>query len=720
MKDIHRSKRKAKKRSTDLKRAALVWILIAAVLLPYKAQASKPSRSKNLLLIIVDTLRADRLSCYGSHEVQTPWIDKLAQRGTLFTRAFAHTPMTLPSHANILIGTTPLVHGVHENAGFVVKEESLTLAEFLKEKGFSTGAFIGAFPLDSRFGLDQGFDVYDDEFKTSTTQKYSYGERKAEFVVDQALAWLEGRESPWFLWVHVFDPHEPYIPPTPFKTKYQDHPYDGEVAYVDQELGRLIDTLDKNGLFKDTLVVFTSDHGESLGEHGEMTHGFLAYNTTLWIPLIIVQPGRKPARVDDYVCHIDIFPTVCDIFKLRAPSHLEGISLVDSMKGRRVPQRILYIESLYPFYQRNWAPIQGFIADKKKFIKSPLPELYDLKSDFSEQKNLANQIELDEYNQQLQKILLSGVPLDSESNRRAADKETLEKLSSLGYISGLHANPKRDFGPDDDVKVLLPFYNTIIDAISLHYDGKSEQAAKMIRKVITERPDVDIAYTKLAEVYKDQERIGDSLTVLQLGLDKLPSSYEILSSFVNTLLDAQRYQQVIEVISQSDHRMMEYDPEIWNYLGIAQMHSGELDAALVSFEKALSIDPEYASIDLNLGNTYLLMFFRNSKEENLVKCIDHLKRAIASDPDSAMAYNSLGAALSKSGRLNEAVKAWEKALELNPELNMALYNLGKAYYDLGDRSHALIFLQRYLESSGSQISPNVKKEVENMIAECRK
>lgn len=712
-------KRKEKGR-TDLERIVLIWIVIAALFLPHVAQAARVSKPKNLLLIIVDTLRADRLSCYGSHEVQTPWIDKLAQRGTLFTRAFAHTPLTLPSHANILIGTTPLIHGVHENASFVVKQESLTLAEFMKEKGFVTGAFIGGFPLDSRFGLDQGFDVYDDNIETPTSQKFSYGERKAEIVVDRALAWLKGKESPWFLWVHVFDPHEPYVPPSPFQTKYQDQLYNGEVAYVDQELGRLIDELEKKGLFEETLVIFTSDHGESLGEHGEVTHGFLAYNTTLWVPLIIVQPGREPSRIDDYVCHVDIYPTVCDIFKFRPPLNLEGISLVGRKKKSQFPQRTIYLESLYPYYQRNWAPIQGFIENEKKFIKSPLPELYDLKSDFSEQKNLAKQSELGAYNKKLHEIISSGIPLGSESNRRTADKETLEKLSSLGYISGFHTDTKGDFGPEDDVKVLLPFYNSVIKAIKLHYDGKSEEAARMIRKVITERPDVDIAYSKLAEIYQDQGRLGDSIAVLQLGLDKFPSSYEILSSFVNALMDARHYQQVIGVMSHSDHRMLEYDPEIWNYLGIAYMYSGELDKALESFDKALSIDPEYSSIDLNLGNTYLLMFLRDNKEETLAKCIDHLEKAIARDPNSAMAHNSLGAALRKSGLLNDAIAAWEKALELNPDLNMALYNLGKAYYDLGDKSQALVFLQRYLESSGSQISPGVKKEVEDLIAECRK
>ncbi len=245
----------------------------------------------NLLLITIDTLRPDRLSCYSSPYLKTPNIDSLAEKGFLFSRAFAHTPTTLSSHTNILLGVTPLYHGVRANANFVVPKEFLTLAGHLKSYGYSTGAIVGGYPLDSKFGLTQGFDTYDDDFTGSGPKKSALLERKAEAVVDKALSWLKERPSPWFLWIHCYDPHDPYEPPAPFSVQYKKQPYDGEVAYVDFALGKLLSYLQEHKLFGSTLIVLTGDHGESLGQHGELTHGYLAYNTTLWIPLIIVAPG---------------------------------------------------------------------------------------------------------------------------------------------------------------------------------------------------------------------------------------------------------------------------------------------------------------------------------------------------------------------------------------------------------------------------------------------
>jgi len=229
----------------------------------YPKKEIKKSRL-NFLLITIDTLRADRLSCYSSQHVKTSNIDTLAEKGILFSRAFANTSTTLPSHANILLGTTPLYHGVHENSNFIIREEFLTLAEHLKNYGYQTGAFVGAFPLDSRFGLNQGFDIYDDDYGTKRNQPLAYVQRKAEVVVDKALGWLSNQESPWFLWIHCFDPHDPYEPPEPFRTQYEKHPYDGEVAYVDYILGKLFNYFEINGLFEKTLIIFTGDHGESL------------------------------------------------------------------------------------------------------------------------------------------------------------------------------------------------------------------------------------------------------------------------------------------------------------------------------------------------------------------------------------------------------------------------------------------------------------------------
>lgn len=357
-------------------------LLIASLILlgffavsPTTSREAETESDLNFLLIIIDTLRADRLSCYDSAHVHTPNIDRLARNGTLFLRAFANTPTTLPSHASILLGITPLHHGIHDNYNFVVHEELLTLAEHLKSLGYSTGAIIGAHPLDSRFGLDQGFDMYDDDYDKLSSQKFTHGERRADDVAKKAIEWLKDQESPWLLRTHFYDPHEPYEPPEPFKTDYRDRPYDGEVACVDSELGKLLDYMKTNNLFKNTLIVLTSDHGESLEEHREKTHGYFAYNSTIWVPLIITVPNGNKAVVEQYVSHVDIFPTACDILKLPKPSFLQGISLFPAFNRKQLPERPLYFESLYPHYSRGWAPLQGYIYNKEKFIESPIPEM---------------------------------------------------------------------------------------------------------------------------------------------------------------------------------------------------------------------------------------------------------------------------------------------------------------------------------------------------------
>lgn len=421
---------KTDKRLNTKRKILLSWCLTIASFLflglftvtPYISGDAKREVGPNLLLIIIDTLRADRLSCYNSTHVQTPNIDSLVQKGALFFRAFANTPTTLPSHASILLGITSLHPGVHDNYNFIVHEDFLTLAEHLKDFGYSTGAIIGAHPLDSRFGLDQGFDTYDDNYEKLSSQKFALGERRADDVTKKAIDWLNGRESPWFLWMHFYDPHDPYEPPEPFHTEYKDRPYDGEVALVDSELGKLLDYMKANELSKNTLIVLTSDHGESLEEHGEKTHGYFAYNSTLWVPLIIKMPNGSQKRVEQYVSHIDIFPTACDILKIPKPAFLQGISLLPALKGGELPERPLYFESLYPHYSRGWAPLQGYISNKDKFIESPIPELYNLEQDFQENKNLADTTPLESFRKKLGEILHDQPrPEEKASERRSTE-----------------------------------------------------------------------------------------------------------------------------------------------------------------------------------------------------------------------------------------------------------------------------------------------------------
>ncbi len=300
-----------------------------------RAEPQNPDQPPNVLLVIIDTLRADKLGCYGSQRIKTPHIDGLAKRGVLFTRTFAHNPLTMPSHANIMTGTTPPYHGVHDNENFVLRDQFLTLAEYFKAQGYSTGAVVGAYPLDSRFGIAQGFDFYEDAVAPRGAPKNSIGERRAEAVTAIAKNWLGWQKSAWFLWVHVFDPHYPYEPPEPFLSRYPEKPYDGEVAYVDSVLGEFFKYLEDSNHLDGTLIVLTSDHGESLGDHGEKTHGMLAYNSTLWVPLIVAFPGLKPARINQLAAHIDIFPTLCDLLGLEKPAGLQGVSLAPAVREKK-------------------------------------------------------------------------------------------------------------------------------------------------------------------------------------------------------------------------------------------------------------------------------------------------------------------------------------------------------------------------------------------------
>ena len=669
----------------------------------------------NVLLITIDTLRADRVSCYSGEHLQTPNMDTLAEQGVVFKRAFTHNPTTLPSHTNILLGLTPLYHGVRENTNFVVRQEFLSLAEYLKDFGYATGAFIGGYPLHSRFGLAQGFDIYDENYEAVKYIKLSAGERRAEAVIDPALDWLDKQDAPWFLWIHCYDPHDPYDPPEPFKTRYPESLYDGEVAYVDHELGKVLAHLNEKNLFDKTLIVFTGDHGESLGQHGEMTHGYLAYNTTIWIPLIISAPGVKPRDVEQHVCHVDIFPTVCDVLGIKEPPSLQGISLLPGMRGKRIPERTIYFESLYPYYSRGWAPINGFINRKEKFIQSPIPEFYDLDNDFDERDNLAESHDLGRFRKKLDRVMKQRSHPGSGKARQRTDHESLERLKSLGYISSPRVIKKENFGPKDDVKSLLPFHNKATKTWELFLEGKVYDAMNLVKEVITEREDVDIAYTNLAKMYKEQGKLKEALSVLQMGMEKLPSNYGIIITYVSFLNIAGQYEDILEVLNAKWLPQMEHDPEIWNYLGLAYSNAGNFEDALNALEQALSIDDEFAFAYRNIGNIYLSQFQNSKNRDSLDKSIQNYERAVELEPDYGAAFNSLGVAYKESGQTDKAIRCWERAFELRPDVGYPLLNLGLAYLEKGNNSKALDYFERYKKGFYHSLPPQDKERVDALI-----
>jgi arylsulfatase A-like enzyme/Flp pilus assembly protein TadD len=684
-----------------------------------EAQEKTKNSRLNVLLITIDTLRPDRLSCYSSPYLKTPNIDSLAENGVLFTRAFAHMPLTLPSHTNILLGLTPLFHGVHDNNNFIVREEFLTLAEHLKTYGYSTGAFVGAYLLDSRFGLSQGFDVYDDNYQRSHGRKITALERKAEEVVDKALSWLKIQSSPWFLWIHCFDPHDPYDPPEPFKSQYQKNLYDGEVAYVDFVLGKLLNYMRDNNLFDQTLVVFTADHGESLGQHQEMTHGFLAYNGTLWVPLIMRFPGSPKAQVSHFVSHIDIFPTVCDILQIDKPRVLQGSSLVSLIKSGKFSKRPIYFESLYPYYSRGWAPIRGFIQDEEKFIDSPIPEIYDLNKDFGELRNLASVKIVEQKREKLRQLINSLSSPRANLAEQKMDRESLEKLRSLGYISSSQVSRKEKFGPEDDVKVYLPYNNKSIQAIELYQEGKAQEGIELLKKVIEEKRSLDSAYSNLAFLYEQEGRTKDALEVMRLGLQNIPLSYELFYNYVSFSVRTGLYDEAIKVFNEKNYFQAESDPELLNELGTAYSRKGDIEKAIEIYERALALDSKYPALYNNLGMNYLSLSLKKKDSKILQKSLESFKKSIELDQQYPLPYNGLGMAYRQAGNLEGAIYCWERALDLNPDFCPVLYNLGLAYMDKSNYAKALLFLNEYHKKCLNSLSSKDRKNLESLIQICK-
>jgi arylsulfatase A-like enzyme/Flp pilus assembly protein TadD len=668
--------------------------LLAAGLCLALAGASAPGAKPgplNVLLVSVDTLRADFVGCAGGRAVPTPSIDSLASPGVVFRRAFAHAPLTLPSHASMLSGTTPLRHGVHDNLGFRLPDGLPTLASRLKAAGYATAAFVGAFPLDSRFGLDRGFDLYDDLYgEKKTSADFYFVERRGEDVVRPAADWILGRKKGerWFAFLHLFDPHMPYAPPPPYNARFAGNPYAGEVAYADDCLGRLFTALRKNGLMEETLVVFTSDHGESLGEHGEQTHGYFAYNSTLHVPLIVHAPAlfRERRAVDAAVSHADIFPTVCDLLGVKPPAGLEGRSLRPLLDGGRQATPPIYFESMAPFLNRNWAPLRGVIRDGRKYIDQPRTELYELGPDFREEKNLLPGADVSLFRKAL-RDLETGARDSAGRGRSGETREAERAMRSLGYLGG-GGGTKKSFGPGDDLKALLPVHLKLMDAASLQAAGEPDEAVRLLEQVLEERTDMAAAYEYLADILRNKNDLEGAARTLRRGVSHCPGHYR-LRGMLGILLSETGDQQgaLREIRPALD--INPGDAELWNYLGVALWKLGELDEAEDCYRRALDLDRNYAGALNNLGS---LSLTRRDPD----KALEFFDRSLAFDPRLASAHNGKAVVRSMKGDLEGAVASWRKALEFEPGHLLALYNIGLALSRLGRPEEALPYLEKYL------------------------
>ena len=678
-----------------------------------------PRSGMNILLITVDTLRYDHLSVLYDKYVKTPNIDRLASQSIVFTRAFSHNPCTLPAHTNIMTGTTALYHGISDNSGFYLDKRFLTLASYLKQSGYLTGAFIGAFPLDSRFGLNQGFDVYDDQYGTHNKDELFFVERPAEKVIEPAIKWISGTRGKWFTWIHLFDPHQPYMPPQPFRKDYRNDLYSGEVAYMDSCLKKLFDFLENRKLMSNTLIIFTADHGEALGEKGEETHTYFAYNNTIHIPLLIYIPGARPGFIHENVAHADIFPTVCEMIGMKIPSQIQGESLFPVIESGKRKRNTIYFESLTAYLNRGWAPLRGFIRGDTKFIDLPIVEVYNIKNDLNENFNIAGKSKVQQMKRDMVKLKIDLKGPSTTRRSGQADSEVDAKLKSLGYITGSGAAPvNKVFTAADDLKTMLPIQNRMLNALAKYQDGRSREAIDTLLAVAKESPAFTLVYQHLSTIYQDLGRMDKAVSILEDGLKKNPGNTSLMSSLGILHAESNNPERAVELLLYCT-RVEPDNPDNFNYLGVAYFRKRDFARALDNYKKVISMSSNYAPAFNNIGTLYLTIFTKQKDETSYKLAIENFSRAIEIDPRLYSAYNGKGAAYMFKKDYNNAVIQYKKALELKPDFIDVYYNIGIAFQSKGDRSSALNYYRQCKEKYYDRLSLAEQKRLDNLINEVR-
>lgn len=653
---------------TLFSKLSLLLLLLPALPAPLAAASSRP----DIVLITIDTLRADALGFAGNRRVATPNLDRLAATGRFFTSAHAHNVVTLPSHANLLTGLYPFEHGVRENSGFLLPPAVPTLATILQGAGYKTGAFVSGFPLESRFGLARGFDVYDDRFATALRgEEFGLPERRGDHTVAAALAWWQGAASaPRFLWLHLFDPHAPYAPPEPWASRYRDEPYLGEVAAVDAYLAPLLQPL-LAGRGRPALIALTADHGESLGEHGEATHGLFAYEATLKVPLVLWGAGVKPGRDDRPARHVDVFPTLLEGAGV-APPPVPGIaarpgrSLLSSTGADTEVET--YFESLSAALNRGWAPLRGLLRGGRKWIELPLPELYDLPSDPAESRNLVDE------ERRAARALAAAMPAASAwpPVRGQVRAEDIAQLAALGYVAD-NAPLRTRFGPEDDPKNLLALDQKILATIDAYSRGQLAEALTLARQIVAARPSMSLGRSLLAQTLLESGQRAEALEVMQRARTEGAASDSLLRQLGLTLAENGKTAEARELLAPL---AAAGDRDARAHLALALSEGGDQAAAAVELAALLAAD----SGDVRALELSSLVALRRGRFAEAQKAAS---AATLLAPGSARAHNNLGVALFQLGNKAAAVDAWQKAVELDEQLFDAWWNLGVQAKKLG-------------------------------------
>ena len=629
--------------------ALLLWLRPGTWLGPSDLGSRSPAPTElNVVVVTLDTLRADRLGCYGFDGVDTPHIDALAAEAVVFEQSTATVPLTFPSHSSIFTGLVPPRHGVRDNGGFFLEDEHTTLAERFEEAGYATGAFIGAWVLDSRWGLNQGFGHYADQFDLSEYKVLSLGtvQKPGDEVMDGALEWLDSvKDERFFAWVHLYDPHTPYEPPEPFASRYPGQAYLGEVAYTDQVVGRLLEWLRTAGVWERTLVVLTADHGESLGEHGESTHAFFIYDSAVAVPLIVRTPWGDTGRSRVQTSGVDIMPTVLELAGLAPEPAIDGRSLAPFVLDPSLRrERVAYAESYFPRYHYGWQHLRAVRDGRHKLIDAPEPELYDVENDPGESRNLYETLgpTAERLHRRLEE--LAGSEADAAPEQELMDPETLQRLAALGYVGNTV-----DVDPDavlPDPKSKIGLFGLMSEAKAAGQDGRTGEAIVKMQRVIEEDPGIVDAHLTLANWRRREGDVDGAIASYQEVLNLQTGNVLALTNLANLYRELGRHEAALEGyrgVLEVDPR----NPQTWFHLATLQLDLARVDAAEQTFRQAL--------------------------EHN---------------PDMGASYNSLGAIAWSRGDLDEAERLVRRGLELEPEVRKGRFNLARLLEARGDLGEA--------------------------------
>lgn len=669
--------------------SALLFLAIAAAtalrLLRHPVELLRPQ--PNILMITIDTLRPDRLSCYGSSN-KTPNLDRIAEKGILYENAFSQAPLTFPSHTSILTGTYPIHHGVHQNGLEILNHKDWVISRAFRKNGYRTAAVVSSFVLDRKFGLADDFDIYDDrmERRPGITSNFDV-ERPANEVTDSAKTILERfRKDRWFVWLHYYDPHTPYAPPTPYAG------YDGEIRFVDQQIGILLAWMSERGLDQNLVIAISGDHGESLGEHGEATHGFFIYNSTIHVPIILSFPGAAPKRVQPTAATIDLAPTLLALANIQDSVKRDGQSLLALLAENERSTPVL-TESRYPELL-GWNRLEGLFQNHWKLISTTRSELYDWKNDPLESANLYSKEEKisRDLKQVIQKLARS-----ENQPASAPDTETLEKLKSLGYISTTNiAKGPGTADPKDKIKVWYDYEQSL----ELKNAGKTEEALGLLAGIAAREPDNSFLQTTLGSEYRSADHPDKAIPYLQRAIQLDPQHGAAYQELSLAYRDLRNYSEALKAIEAA----VSLEPqrsEFHNVLGLLLVDTGQFKEAEKQFSLGLTLDPNNAVAWNNAGNAFRAL---GRQEE----AIHAYQKSIELSPHYAYPLNGLATVLIARKKTREAIPLLEKAIDLDPHFVEVYLNLGIAFHTLGEKEKARTCYRSFLKLAPSWMDQDRK------------